>query len=727
MTALSLLAALLLAAEPAKPPIPRSEITIPRLSGAISLDGRLDEEQWKSAAVIDSLTNQRPIEDTVPSEETRILVYRDETHLYVGFESFDAEPAKVRATFGDRDTVFGDDWVGVLLDPFNDGRHAALLVSNPLGVQIDCIESENSDDDCSWDTIFSTAGRLTGRGFVVEMSIPFSSLRVDPEREAWGFQPGRMIARTGEQSLWSPFRQANGSFLQQMGIMHGMKGIEAPPLLELIPELTARTGPGIDYSDALYHSGRTEGLSRGASAGDLGLTAKLSRGGIAGAGTINPDFSQVESDTSRVTINQRFPLSYGEKRPFFLEGREQLVLPWTVIYTRAIVDPLYGVKVNGKEGPTAFAFLTAMDQHPADSTVDPAWIRDNFNKQPAFTTLARVTTDVSEDATLGIVATDKRVNGAANHLSGPDVTLHLTRTWTVVSQGLWSSTDELDDTHLEGNAFKVRLIHNDRHWNWFSWYEETDKDFRAEAGFIPRVGYQETGEDTSYRIETGREHGLVFVRPGLSTRALNSTANDDRNRDFDPYLGINFGHSFVRPGFQYYEERFGSVPFRKRRLTLDASSSYFKWVDTSVSLTAGEEIAYFEPTAPYLGSSATADFSASLKPMERIGIGTTYYREIFSRSRSLAPKHFNDEGVYDASVARTTVQVFFTQYVSARVIAQWTTIDWKLSLSGLLAYRPGPGTIFYIGYQDAAAPGTRGVDTRNDRALFVKLSYLWRS
>ncbi|HVO29749.1 MAG TPA: hypothetical protein VMV18_03400, partial [bacterium] len=138
----------------------------------------------------------------------------------------------------------------------------------------------------------------------------------------------------------------------------------------------------------------------------------------------------------------------------------------------------------------------------------------------------------------------------------------------------------------------------------------------------------------------------------------------------------------------------------------------------------GDEISYFETSSPYLGTSFVASAGATLKPVERAAVGVSYYREIFSRAHSLAPNDFNAQGVYDATVARVNAQVFLTRYLSARVITQWTTTDWKLSVSTLIGYRPGPGQIFYVGYQDAA-PGKPGIDTTQDRALFAKASWLF--
>lgn len=700
------------------------DFDVPTLADAPTLDGRLDDPVWKKAAVLGAMTDFRPVEDVPLRENTTIYVYRDATHLYVGFDAEDDEPSKVRASLADRDGAMADDWVAIFVDPYATGRHAVLFVSNPLGVQTDCLESENSNDDCSYDTVFATAGRLDGHGYQVEMAIPFSSLRLDPDADTWGFTPMRFVSRTAEQAVWPAWHNADGNLLQQFARMHGMKGLHAGAAVQVIPEITARTGPGAGDGAALSRADAPSGLSRGATEGDVGLTAKLTRGDTAVDATVNPDFSQVESDPARVTINQRFALSYDEKRPFFFEGREQFVLPWTVIYTRSIVDPLYGVKVTGREGPTSYALLHALDEHPAGSTIDPTWTPDGYRKDPALTTLMRAATEMNDRITVGMVATDKHVGPASNRLVGPDVNFHLTRQWSVVSQALWSGTDNPDSTHEDGTAFKARVIGTGRQWNWFSWYEQTDSGFRAEAGFIPRVGYRETGVDTNWKFETASRAGLRFVRPDLHLRALDSTINDDLNRDVQPGLGFNFGHSAIFTSFAWSQERFEHELFTSRSAGVEMSSSRIKWLDLDVSLVAGDQIAYFSAT-PYMGSVANATVTASVKPTERLTADLSWYREVFSKSHSLAPKQFNDQGVYDATVARLNLQFHLTRAWSARVIPQWSSPDHTLTVSSLVSWRPGPGKIVYAGYTDAAADA-RGVDTSRARLLFVKFSWLFR-
>ncbi|HVO30080.1 MAG TPA: DUF5916 domain-containing protein, partial [bacterium] len=554
-------------------PTSHRDFSIPAIEEAPVMDGRLDESVWKRATRLEGFTDFQPIEDVPASQKTTVYIYRDSEHLYVGFDAEDTEPAKIRGTLGDRDSSGNDDFVGVMLDSFGTGRRGYLFGVNPTGVLLDCLESETGNDDCTWDGIFYAAAHVDGRGWTAEIAIPFATLRLDPDNDEWYVDPLRAITRKGELSAYSPLHQAAPNAFVQMPRMSGMKGLKVVPTWQLIPEVTARTGPGAGTGTALVDAGAPHGLSGGTSEGDVGVTARVSRGDLSADGTLNPDFSQVESDTSRVTINQRFPLSYDEKRPFFFEGREQFNLPWNVIYTRAIVDPIYGLKVEGKAGPTSFAILNAADAHPSDSTVDPTWNPAAYGGATAITTVGRATTEVNDAITMGFVGTEKHIGGAGNRVVGPDIQVHFAGTWTFVSQALWSATDNPDTSYEEGTAVKFRLFHSDRHWSWFQWYEQTDNGFRAEAGFIPRVGYRESGVETSYRFETGRQSGLLFVRPGLSARALNATNNDDQNRDFVPYVGINFGHSFIRPGGGYYIERFEHDLFEKKRVTLDAGSS----------------------------------------------------------------------------------------------------------------------------------------------------------
>jgi hypothetical protein len=149
----------------------------------------------------------------------------------MGFRAFDHEPSKIRARLADRDTPFEDDFVGVILDTFNDERRAYEFFVNPLGVQMDLVFDEFSEEpeDESWDAIWASAGRLTPNGYEVEIAIPFEQLRfqrVDGP-QTWGVDVVRVWPRNTRAVLVSqPRDRGRSCTLCQYSKLHGFAGAE---------------------------------------------------------------------------------------------------------------------------------------------------------------------------------------------------------------------------------------------------------------------------------------------------------------------------------------------------------------------------------------------------------------------------------------------------------------------------------------------------------------------
>jgi hypothetical protein len=343
------------------------------------IDGKLDDEVWKTAAVFKDFVQYRPVDLVAPSQPTEVRIGYDSKYLYVGFHAYD-EAGKVRATIAKRDAVFDDDWVGIWLDTFNDGRRSYELIFNPLGVQADAIFTEGVNEDFSVDIVHESKGVLTADGYTVEVAIPFKSLRYEAGKDKkWGLHLLRTIKRfNNEQSSWMPISRDNSSLLGQEGHVSGLEGLSTERTIELIPSLTiseegsrvpAVTRGRSEMAAALgiplpQDSGRFLNHPAGF---DPGLTAKF---GISPTMTldmaINPDFAQVEADATVVTANQRFPIFFEEKRPFFLEGKEIFETLISAVHTRTIVDPDYAFKFTGKRGRNTFGLMFASDKAPGN-------------------------------------------------------------------------------------------------------------------------------------------------------------------------------------------------------------------------------------------------------------------------------------------------------------------------------------------------------------------------
>lgn len=294
------------------PPEKAQPLKIPLFAKPPVIDGNLDDEVWKSAALFKDFYQWRPSDSAPASARTEVFAGYDTRFLYFAFHAYD-EPSKVRATVAKRDAIFDDDVVGVILDTFNDKRRAYELLFNPLGIQMDGFLTEGGNDDFSVDIVMESKGLVTSDGYVVEVAIPFKSLRYEAGKgKLWGIHILRIVKHVnGETDSWMPISQDESGLLSQAGHVTGLEGISTERTLELIPSLTlSETGK---RKAPLTVAQISEGgrFVNEPIRFDPGLTGKYS---ITPTVTldfaVNPDFAQVESDQLVVTANQRFPIFF---------------------------------------------------------------------------------------------------------------------------------------------------------------------------------------------------------------------------------------------------------------------------------------------------------------------------------------------------------------------------------------------------------------------------------
>ncbi|MCY7375193.1 MAG: carbohydrate binding family 9 domain-containing protein [Pyrinomonadaceae bacterium] len=368
------------------PPEKMRPVNVVKFAAPPAIDGKLDDEVWKSAQVLKDFYQTSPGNNIAASKPTEVMVGYDEKNLYIAFRCFD-EKDKIRATVAKRDEVFGEDNVRIWLDTYNDQRRAYILGFNPYGIQQDGIFTEGDGADFSVDIVMESKGVIEDWGWSVEVQIPFKSLRYTAGKgKLWGFNAARHIDRfNNEFDQWLPDDRDISGFLVKHGKLAGLNEIKYERTLEIVPSITLsetgsrkRTLPistaNSSGFDPIFNPAGVRDFGRFVNDSitpELGVNLKYTLSpNITLDAAINPDFAEIEADAPVVSANQRFPIFFEEKRPFFLEGKEIFDSPLSPFYSRTIIDPDVAAKLTGKVGANSFGLLLASDNAPGNYSLD---------------------------------------------------------------------------------------------------------------------------------------------------------------------------------------------------------------------------------------------------------------------------------------------------------------------------------------------------------------------
>ncbi|CAN5547599.1 hypothetical protein BH10ACI3_BH10ACI3_17890 [soil metagenome] len=591
------------------PPEKRRPITIPKTSAAPVIDGRIDEEIWKTAAVFKDFYQTGPGYNIAPSKPTEVYMTYDEKNLYVAFKCWD-EKDKIRATVAKRDQVFGEDNVRMWLDTFNDQRRAYVLGFNPLGVQQDGIFTEGSGADFSVDIVMESKGVIEDWGWSVEVAIPFKSIRYTAGKgKLWGFSVARNIDRFNDEfDEWLPDDRDVSGFLIKHGHIAGLDEIKYERTLEVVPSITVsqtslrkRTIPNAGFGqlgayDPIYNPIGIKDpgkFTNDPAIADLGVNLKYTLSpNVTLDAAINPDYAEIEADAPVVAANQRFPIYFQEKRPFFLEGKDIFETPLRPFYSRTIVDPDAAVKLTGKIGSNTFGILGASDNAPGNYSEDergellacqrarvfdaPGHIRrcaneDVMDKNALFGVI-RVKHDFGKENNVGFFSTSRIFVRNRNFVNGFDGTFKLNPKTVMTFQALATYskknfynpiTDRVSYRVGKGFGYYLNLDSTADTHGWTAEFSGRTKDYRADAGFTPR-----TDTNTAFfanRFSTKSNPKAKLIRTNWTQ--FGKYSFDWKGRTQYGLVGTNLnltlqGNTFIytEAGVQYekiYEEEFG--------------------------------------------------------------------------------------------------------------------------------------------------------------------------
>lgn len=709
---------------------PRQSLTVSRANTPPRLEEFRAGERRDGLAA-DAFLQREP-NDLIPAtERTEVYLSYDNTNLYAVFVCHATDPSKIRARMNRREAIFNDDFVGVFLDTFNDHQRAYMFLVSPLGIQLDGIVTEGQDDDFSFDTVWQSRGELTDFGYIVSIAIPFKSLRFPPATgpQTWGIAFMRGIPGKSENDFWPGITRRLTSFTGQFADVHGIDNVSPGRNIQLIPYGTFTGARFLDRDIEAYDS-QAEGRA--------GLDAKIvARDSLAFDLTLNPDFSQVESDEPQVTVNQRFEVFFPEKRPFFLENAGYFQTPINLFFSRRIADPQFGGRMTGKVGGWAVGALAIDDRAPGHN-LEP----DNPNSgDRAFNGVTRARKEFG-DSSVGGLVTVRDFGSSSNRVASADTRLKLNPQWFIQGQAAVAQTEGLDGTHLEDGAFDANINRNSRIFSYSADYTDIGRDFRTELGFVPRTDIRQATQFVNYRW---RPKTGLFTAFGPNSFLQGTWDHTGQLQDWTVRYPFEFdfraqSNIFIRR--QQSMERFSGIEFREYENLISAGTSYFRWMDVGIFTASGTRPNYYPPpgTLPFLANFRDAQVSLTFRPASRLLLDETYiYSHLGMRTEPART-------IFDNHIARSRVNYQFTRELSLRAILDYNAVlsdpslvaldrTKHLTADVLLTYLIHPGTALYIGYTDGydsvdlTSSGIVPINsptTSTGRQFFVKTSYLFR-
>jgi hypothetical protein len=751
--------------------IPLSKI--PHVRRAPKFEDFLENQPREAELKITDFRQYFPGDGAPATEPTTAYLSYDDKNLYVAFVSSDA-PGAIRAHLAKREAVDQDDGVAVFLDTFRDAHRAYYFATNPLGIQADAIYTEGQGYDYSFDTLWYSTGRVTATGYIVFFAIPFKSLRFSPAPEqTWGIALHRIILRKSEFDYWPHVSNHVEGLTQQFASVTGIENVSPGRNVQLIPYgllasnhfLNQPSSGKPGFGDNFEHR--------------AGLDAKfVAKDALTFDVTLNPDFSQVESDDPQVTVNQRFAVFFPEKRPFFIENAGFFATPINLFFSRRIADPQFGSRMTGKIGNWTLGTLIIDDQQPGLSIPSGSYAEGR-----AVDGVVRVTREFGKQSYVGAFFSSRSFVDTSNRAISLDARLKFSKNWVSTIQGVhsWAQQNRAagfdclsfastgQTASQQGNALWADASYSGRHTYFSTRYSDLSPNFCAELGFVNRIDLRQNYTSGSYIWQPQKRKIIDYgptVSETLDWNHLGTLQDWAATVGFQMDLRKQTTFTVSRGETM---ERFAGVDFRKHSTAVSVSTQPYKWISYSARYTWGIGTNYFplQSLGPFLGDTKRVNFGFTLRPFSRFRMDETWiYSRLGVRPGWTTPPFSPGGNIFSNYLNRTKLNYQFTRELSLRLILDYNAtiantqlFDVQTSLGGsdsltgplvptkkfttdlLLTYLLHPGTAFYVGYNNGlsnlslvpAAGGNPATVLVNgapsnttNRLFFVKVSYLLR-
>ena len=564
-----------------------------------NLDGALSESELKNASELDIIYEHLPGYNTDPSYKTVGYVNYSDEFIYIAFKAYRDE---VVASIHSRDnsSLFSDDFVNIHLDTYGDARNNIGLTANLYGSQADGIRVESSgfgsrDSGWSLDANFDyeSLGRLTDFGYEVEFIIPFSSLPFpNGKNQRWKLNLStsyrdQLKQGSTARAYSSKLDRENSCKLCQLDHTIVMKDISYKKNLDFLPYVSSNlSGQREKYYDRVNYSSPEVNYG-------IGVNLEINKN-LSIEATLNPDFSQVEADVTKIDINSPTAINYPERRPFFNRGIDVLDYTMNVFYSRSVNNPSFASKVLNQGKKSRIYVLTAIDQ---DSPYIVPTQFESFSGVGgrSFNNVLRYQNILNPNIQIGALATNRLYDGDAyGNLLGIDGLFKFTGGWKFELEYFrnsnkepeadWIDSDKsfsnytvkLDGESFSGDALYTELRRDTDTWRSFVRYTGISPTFRADNGFIVENNlkkyeiwhgyykYPDTKLLRNYRISAryDREYSYSNILKRSAFEAYISFLTI-LNTDFFYNYEFNFYDSHLVSEFKNFNENFPKAPYYK--------------------------------------------------------------------------------------------------------------------------------------------------------------------
>ncbi|MGQ9701464.1 MAG: hypothetical protein ACUVQT_03290 [bacterium] len=717
------------------------EFNAKRITKPPVIDGYLDDKAWQEAAWVDKDFRSYDLDDPeygkIAPVKTIMLFGYDDENLYVGAICVEPEVEKIRRyaknqnRYYDMD-LYDDDQVWVNVCPFTDRTDQYGFVVNPNGIHGTKFSIEITPglyaENCLLENIIWYAdAKVLDTCWTVEMQIPFQSLRFySTYIEYMRIDVHRMRAREWNRCYRMCPYERDKLYTTYMAKMYINDWIAKPKKMEFLP----------------YSLGGLEldTLSRSSLRFGLGARYYFNYENIVNL-VLLPDFSQIETDIPQIDVNTTSALYYKEKRPFFLERKTFFETPIEVFYSRIVNNPLVAVKFAGSLKDYSFGYISAFERDAPFVLPFRERSFTIFSDKNGLCNVLRLKKSLLANTYLGLIATDRELEGGFNRVFGLDGAIGFWEKNTLRFMGISSWTREVFDTLLfngygiefngktarfDGEEFMgkgmfIEFLHKRKNLNFRAYLEGLAPTFRADLGFINYNDYTKYGISINfpYRI---KRYLIESITPQMRFEKRHTYFGSRTGIDRGASMNVQFSYlTSTQFSYQLVDKYYQNTWFNNMwSYSTSLSTSGIRNSNLGIDLNYSRAINYYSMPLSLgysLYSSAWYDFHFGA-----VSFGLKYYWYLFWAERFR-------EWIYDQKTFELNLSYAFSRFTNIRLICQYNSSTKNLLLSPLFSFTPTSLTLFYLGANhnfSNEAPFDLGAYDHIRSQIFLKIQYLFK-